>query len=239
MPTILRSIFKFNQLERDRWVARIAATVKGGSKVLDVGAGSAPYRNLFIACEYHTHDFGQLAPEQLLGGQGYAPIDYVSDIKSIPVPDESFDVVLCTEVLEHVPEPLEAIREMFRIVKSGGRVFLSAPLGSGLHQEPYHFYGGYTPHFYRYAINRFGGIVDSIEPNGTLFRLFGQESIRFTMRSRPWKIKGPGWLRVTWIPAWLVMAMITPFVALFGYFYGDDPKESDFTIGYHVCARKM
>lgn len=109
---ILRSFFAFNQYQRDLWVKSIASTVEAGTSILDIGAGSAPYRKLFEHTSYKTHDFCQLASEQLLGRKGYGAIDYVSDIKTIPVGDSSFDYIICTEVLEHVPEPIEAIREI-------------------------------------------------------------------------------------------------------------------------------
>jgi ubiquinone/menaquinone biosynthesis C-methylase UbiE len=93
----------------------------------------------------------------------------VSDIVSIPVEDASFDAILCTEVLEHVPEPIRAIKEFARILKPGGTLFLTAPLGSGIHQDPYHFYGGYTPYWYRKFLtqNNFEGL--KIEANGGFF----------------------------------------------------------------------
>ena len=47
-------------------------------------------------------------------------IDFVSDLLNIPVPDKSYDVILCTEVIEHVPDPISAINEISRILKSGG-----------------------------------------------------------------------------------------------------------------------
>ncbi len=85
---------------------------------------------------------------------GYAAIDYVCDITQIPVEPATFDVVLCTEVLEHHPEPINVVAELARVLKPGGVLLLTAPLGSGIHQEPYHFYGGYTPFWYRRFLRR-------------------------------------------------------------------------------------
>lgn len=99
------SIFDFNQFERDLWMTKQAATITVGSRILDVGAGSCPYRGLFVHCEYHANDFTGLQPDQLLGSE-YRIIDYASDILSIPVSDASFDVILYTEVLEHCAESL-------------------------------------------------------------------------------------------------------------------------------------
>lgn len=159
----IAAVHGFNADARDEWVADRARSVVAGSRVLDVGAGTAPYRNLFAHCRYETQDFSRYQGYQGPEGQ-YGRIDYVSDITSIPVPDASFDVVLCTEVLEHVPRPIEALKEMVRVAKPGGRLLLTAPLGSGLHQEPYHFYGGYTDHWYRKFLTEFNCEIISIEP---------------------------------------------------------------------------
>lgn len=174
----LHDIHDFNQRNRDRWVQAKARTVPAGSRVLDVGAGTCPYRSLFSHCDYKTHDFKKYTGIKLDGTTEYGPIDYESDITDIPVPDSSFDVILCTEVLEHVPEPIKAIQEISRILKPGGRLFLTAPLSSGLHQLPYHFYGGFTPEWYKYFLPKFGLQIIEITPNGGFFKLLAQECAR-------------------------------------------------------------
>jgi SAM-dependent methyltransferase len=136
----LSEIHDFNQMNRNKWVIEKAKTISAGSKVLDVGAGTCPYKYLFNHCDYKTHDFKKYEGVKLNGEQDYGKIDYVSDIVNIPIEDNSFDVVLCTEVLEHVPEPIKALEEMSRLLKPGGRLLITAPLGSGLHQLPYHYY---------------------------------------------------------------------------------------------------
>src|SRR5215470_10314648 len=77
-------LLAFNLQNRDRWVAAQAALVPAGSRVLDVGAGSAPYRALFSRCDYKTQDFIRLDETQLRDG-GYGEIDFVCDAAAIPV----------------------------------------------------------------------------------------------------------------------------------------------------------
>src|SRR5205823_4925085 len=51
--------------------------------------------------------------------------DLIGTVESIPVPDESFDVVLCTQVLEHCDDPAAAVRELRRVVAPSGCVLAS------------------------------------------------------------------------------------------------------------------
>jgi predicted SAM-dependent methyltransferase len=174
----LKDIHDFNQRGRDRWMAAKAAAVPDGARVLDVGAGTCPYRPLFSHCRYVAHDFKEYQGEKLGGGTDYGDIDLVGDITAIPAPDASFDVVLCTEVLEHVPDPAAALREMVRLLRPGGRLLLTAPLGSGLHQEPFHYYGGFTRHFYEKFLPPLGIRITELRPNGGFFRHLAQECAR-------------------------------------------------------------
>lgn len=238
LKSILTSsdLFAFNVRNRDIWVAAQAAHIPAGSRVLDVGAGSAPYRALFAHCIYKTHDFAQLKNEQLRHGH-YAPIDMVSDARAVPVPVASFDAVICTEVLEHVPEPIAVVRELGRIVAPGGRLILTAPLGSGIHQEPYHFYGGYTPYWYEKFLDEAGFESVTVSPNAGSLRHIAQETIRFARMTRPFSFAAPWFGQLLWLPFWLlfapVLALGVPVAAkLLDRF---DP-ERRFTVGYHVSA---
>jgi ubiquinone/menaquinone biosynthesis C-methylase UbiE len=230
------TLFSFNQVLRDRWVRAQARSVPPGSAVLDLGAGSAPYRADFAHCDYRTHDFARLDPDQLLHG-GYGKIDIVADATAIPEPDASFDVVLCTEVLEHVPEPMRVIGEIARLLRPGGRLILTAPLGSGIHQQPFHFYGGYTPWWYQHFLPAAGFGQVRIEPNAGSARFFSQEAIRFLRTQRPFTRPLPTALQIAWLPVWClllpVLGIIVPVACA-----AIDRFESEplFTVGYHVTA---
>lgn len=234
-PTLGRRIFRFNQTERDVWVGMQARKVAPGARVLDVGAGSCPYRRVFAHCQYETHDFRQLDASALFEGIGYGAIDYVSDITAIPVGNGTYDAVLCTEVLEHVPDPAMAVMEFARILKPGGRLILTAPLASGLHQTPYHFYGGFTPFWYRKYLGDAGFEDIEIEANGGFFKFYGQESQRFNLMLHPSRYRGAGKLvaALAWAATLPVCRVMIPIVS---HWLDRTDQEQAFTIGYHVSA---
>jgi ubiquinone/menaquinone biosynthesis C-methylase UbiE len=229
----MEQIVNFSAYARETWVAAKAASLRVGSKVLDVGAGECPYRKFFDHCEYKTQDFSRYhgsASSSESERWNYGHIDYVCDINAIPVSNESFDAVLCTEVLEHVPEPINALAELGRILVRGGRIFLTAPLGSGLHQQPFHFYGGYTPYFYQRVLGNSGFEIVEVRPIGGLLKHVGQEVYR---AGRMIAAKAPQHLSLftrlillCWLPRRLAELEKDVFV-------------EEFTVGYLVEARKI
>lgn len=230
-------VFSFNLVNRDRWVAEQAAALPAGSLILDVGAGSCPYRELFSHCEYRAQDFSGLQPVQLRYG-GYGSIDYVCDATAIPVEGDTFDAVLCTEMLEHVPDPQAVVRELSRILKPGGRLLLTAPLGCGIHQEPHHFYGGYTPYWYRHFLSNLDFERIDIKANGGSLRFFGQESLRFLSLSRPFRSISFA-SSLLWLPVWLfLLPILGGLVPLATHWLDRFDIEQRFTVGYHVNAYK-
>ena len=231
-------IFAFNLRNRDRWVAAQAATIPAGTRVLDAGAGSAPYRGLFAHCRYETQDFAQLQDDQLRHG-AYGKIDHVCDLSAIPVADACFGAVLCTEVLEHHPEPIKVVQELARILAPGGTLLLTAPLGSGLHQEPYHFYGGYTPYWYQRFLPAAGFATVAIEANAGSLAHFGQEAIRFVRMTAPFR-QGMGVVgELAWLPVWLLLAPILGgAVPVAAWLLDPFDTARQFTVGYHVRAQR-
>jgi SAM-dependent methyltransferase len=166
---------------RNDWIARVARELPSGARVLDAGAGECQYKHLFSHTRYYAQDFAAYtgsAEGMQKETWSYGHLDYVCDITAIPVPDCSFDAVICTEVLEHLPDPIGALRELVRVLIPGGSLILSAPLGAGLHQQPHHYFGGFTPWFYRHYFEEMGVVVEEITPLGGLLQHVAQEMHR-------------------------------------------------------------
>ncbi len=148
VPPNLRAFVAESPVHRRAIAAEVqaaAAATPTGARVLDAGAGNAPYRPLFEHCDYVTHDWSASPHESARRA------DVLSDITSLPLADAELDLVLCTEVLEHVAEPAAALAELARVLRPGGRVVLTVPFVMELHEEPYDFYR-YTPHGLRHLL---------------------------------------------------------------------------------------
>jgi SAM-dependent methyltransferase len=112
-----------------RWLRDEAELVRARQakpRLLDVGCGVKPYEPFFagLVAEYVGVDVANPAAE--LEGT----------VEAIPVPDESFDLVLCTQTLEHAEDPGRAVRELRRVVAPGGRVLASTHGVQVYHPNP-------------------------------------------------------------------------------------------------------
>ncbi len=172
-----------NEQVRQNWVKQKLESLPKDIKILDAGAGEQQYKGYCKHLKYVSQDFAQYVPTQLNNGLqmpswDYGKLDIISDITSIPQPNESFDAILCTEVFEHIPHPILAINEFSRLLKSGGTLLLTAPFCSMTHFAPYHYYSGFNRFFYEkhFADNQLE--IISIEYNGNYFDYVEQEIAR-------------------------------------------------------------
>jgi SAM-dependent methyltransferase len=112
-----------------RWLRAEADLARGREpkpRLLDIGCGIKPYEPFFAGAvaEYVGVDVANPAAE--LEGT----------VEEIPVPDESFDLVLCTQTLEHAEDPAGAVRELRRVVAPRGRVLASTHGVQVYHPNP-------------------------------------------------------------------------------------------------------
>lgn len=172
-----------NQEVRDAWLNHALKDIPAGSRILDAGAGELAQKRFCTHLRYVAQDFGEYngvgdGVGLHTGKWDQSKLDYVCDITSIPEQDGAFDALMCIEVLEHLPDPLAALREFSRLVRAGGWLILTAPFCSLTHFAPFHFYSGFSSNFYTYHLPKYGFTVVEMAPNGNFYEYVAQETRR-------------------------------------------------------------
>lgn len=202
-----------------------------GAKILDAGAGECPFKEFFKSHKY-------IAVDTKWGDSDldYSRLDFVADIMNLPFKERTFDAVLCTQVLEHVKEPGKALKELYRVLKKGGLLYLSVPQSDGVHQAPHDYYR-YTNYGLKYLLEKQGYKILDIRPSCGYFGFLAHRLTLFP-QVMFWQIENR-WIR----------AMMFPF-ELFSYFFfvllfplilnriDFLDKERDYTLVYLVKALK-
>lgn len=95
---------------------------------------TAPYRVLHFAPEYFFYRRFKASPNLKYETADLMLkwVDHKVDITQIQFPDASFDVVICSHVLEHVPDDRAGMRELYRILKPGGWGLILVPIDNAL-----------------------------------------------------------------------------------------------------------
>ncbi|HLA96660.1 MAG TPA: methyltransferase domain-containing protein [Pyrinomonadaceae bacterium] len=134
--------------------------------LLDVGCGVKPYEKIFRP--YVENYFGlEYSPQSGYRGN---KADFCGDAAFLPVADESVDTILCTEVMEHVPNPEKTIEEFARVLRPGGTIITTAPFVYPIH-DAYDFFR-YTPDGLAAIMKRYELEIEEIKPlSGTAVTL--------------------------------------------------------------------
>lgn len=169
-----------NQSTREKWLKNALAQIPAGERILDAGAGELKYKPLCSHLDYVSQDFAQYDGKGdgiglQTGEWDQSKLGIISDIATIPEPDNSFDAVMCIEVIEHVPHPVDAIKELVRLLRPGGYIILTAPFNSLTHYAPHYYYTGYSKYFYEYWLEKFNIEITDLVENGNYFEYLAQE----------------------------------------------------------------
>ena len=224
-----------NEANRQAWVEAALQQVPAGSRILDAGAGEQQYKGFCRHLRYVAQDFAEYDGKGdgrglQMGKWEQSKLDLVCDITAIPEPDGSFDAILCTEVFEHLPQPLLAMREFARLLRPGGQIILTAPFVSFTHFAPYHFGTGFSRYFYETHLPGHGFEIAELSANGNYFELIGQEIRRVrTVAKRYTHSPGRPWEKLA---TRLLLGMLSRFSKA-------DRGSSEFACyGWHVRAVK-
>jgi len=174
-----------NEITRQVWLKKALSALPAGTRLLDAGAGELQNRKhcehfIYVSQDFCQYEGVKAGLKEGLQSKAWdtSRIDLVSDITTIPAPDASFDAILCSEVLEHVPEPTHALDEFARLLKPGGVIILTAPFASNVHMAPYHFCSGFSKYWYMHNLGSRGFVIKELTANGDWYALLRQEIIR-------------------------------------------------------------
>lgn len=134
--------------------------------LLDIGCGNKPYEKMFAGkiTSYTGCDVVQSSEQR---------VDIICPATAIPVPDASFDTVVCTQVIEHVADHRALLAEAHRVLRPDGVLILSGPMYWHLHEEPHDFFR-FTEYGLRWLLEQAGFEKIEITPNGGKWALCGQ-----------------------------------------------------------------
>lgn len=189
-------------------------------RTLDLGAQNGPYARLFP----------NRVGVDIRHGQG---VSALTDAQALAFLSGSFEVVVCTEVLEHLPEPQRAINEMYRVLQPGGTLILTTRFLFPIHDAP-HDYFRFTKYGLRHLLRKFE-IVELAEETTSI----GALAVLIQRLGMQAETLGQGWLRWSWL---LAAQVVRRFPRLVTKEFGDSrrriPEQGIITSGYHVACRK-
>ena len=164
-------------------------SLDSGKILLDAGAGIMRYKKYAGHLNYISQDFGSFEGEKKDSGQkdyqwDSKKCDIICDITSIPIKSESADYILFSEVIEHLPRPLEAIKELARILKHDGEILITAPFACAYHQSPYFYSSGYSTHFYEQCLSSYNLKITEIKEIGSICSLIDRTLLKTCMNHK-------------------------------------------------------
>jgi SAM-dependent methyltransferase len=119
LPRVRRLATYLYDVELHPWVA--------GGRLLEVGCGAGRYLQLMRALGWSVVGV-DTSPEAIRVARDVVGLEaHVGDVRDLGLDDASFDAVTLAHTLEHVPEPVEALRELRRVTRPGGRLAIVVP----------------------------------------------------------------------------------------------------------------
>jgi len=230
-PDFLKRLIDPETNKIDSFVISNVAAQGNTNLILDAGAGECRFKNKIKYARYVAVDatYGDLSWD-------YSKIDVASSLDCLPFESDSFDIIICTQVLEHVREPQRVLEELFRILKQGGVVLISAPQGWGVHQAP-HDYFRFTRYALSHLLEQAGFEQITITPSGGYFSYLANRLTVFP-KTLFWQIESRA-LRILFFPFELVSYLLfigaLPIVLNAMDFLD---QKNDYTLNYFVKGTK-
>ncbi len=195
-----------------------------GGKILDVGCGNKPYMDLFSGDDYVGLEIDTPA------NRANKRADYFYAGEVFPFPDQSFDSILCNQVLEHVFTPDLFLGEIFRVLKPGGQLLLTVPFVWDEHEQPWD-YARYTSFGLKSLLEKNGlDVVEQYKLNADIRVLFQ------LVNAYLFKVF---WTRYPVLNMLVCVSIMAPFNILGALLYRLLPANPDLYLDQVVLARKV
>lgn len=199
----------------------VLASAEG--EVLDVGCGRKPYQKFTRATRYVGVDIDTATTRAL------AAADVFYDGRRLPFANASFDVVFCSQVLEHVFTPDDFMAELARVLRPGGRLVLTVPFAWDEHEQPVD-YARYSSFGLRALLERAGFSVLELRKVNRGPRALAQLTSAWLFKITH---SGSRWLRFA-----AQLALIAPVNVAGAVLGAVLPAGEDFYLDNVVVARK-
>ena len=202
-------------------------------KILDVGAGEKPYKKYFTNSQYESCDSKE-ALEEINLSKNQEHTFYCDITKKIPREDETYDIIICSEVFEHINEPQKAASEIYRVLKKNGEFYMTVPQCHGLHMEP-HNYFNYLSFGIEYILKNAGFKKITVKALGGIYHLLGKVLYNSTM---PFFAKLDYKIRILLFIIELPIKIIFMIIFIFLFHIDKIDKSQRWTINYGSKAIK-
>ncbi|MDI6813411.1 MAG: class I SAM-dependent methyltransferase [Deltaproteobacteria bacterium] len=220
------------QLEKSsirRAVATAATGVHG--TLLDVGCGAKPYRNLFSVNNYLGLEYLPSSPQYRLN----TPPDIWADCQCLPIRSGSIDAILCTQVLEHLSNPIAFFLEAFRVLRPGGKLILTTNQEWGIHKAPYDYYR-FTRFGLEHLAQEASFHIISLDARGGFWVMMGQRLAAYLFNRWVGRFRKDH--KVIFILSFTFFSPIIAFVQLAAKVLDRIDRIEENTTGYALVARK-
>ncbi|MER2513613.1 MAG: class I SAM-dependent methyltransferase [Nitrosomonas ureae] len=167
---------------RALWQAMVEVAPLARGRLLDVGCGNKPYQSLFTQVEEYL-GLELDTPENRCTKKA----DLFYDGEHFPVADNSFNTIICNQVLEHIFRPEQFLAEIIRILRPSGCLIITVPFFWPEHEQPYDCLR-YTSFGLRDWLERVGLVVEhqrKLTPGGGALCALAADRLNTCLRSSP------------------------------------------------------